>query len=92
MPNTPRQGERADEVHLWREDETWIAKDLATDVASQGRTREEALELLDEAVALHRDEIGRPVRTGDRTESGIDAEAAPAEPRPPDAPWLGGES
>jgi len=35
------------------EDGWWTAIDEATEVASQGETREEALENLDEAVELH---------------------------------------
>ncbi|WP_317175692.1 type II toxin-antitoxin system HicB family antitoxin [Halomontanus rarus] len=33
-----------------------VAKDEETGVANQGKTRTEALEMLDEAVALHKDE------------------------------------
>lgn len=36
---------------LSEDGEVWIAKDEDTGVASQGETREEALEMLDEAVA-----------------------------------------
>jgi predicted RNase H-like HicB family nuclease len=42
------------------EDGWWTAVDRATGVASQGETREAALENLDEAVALHRGE-GEPI-------------------------------
>ena len=35
----------------------WVARDEETGVASQGETRGEALDDLDEAVALYRDEI-----------------------------------
>ncbi|MFC7082208.1 type II toxin-antitoxin system HicB family antitoxin [Halorussus caseinilyticus] len=43
-------------ITLTREDDWWVAKDTETGVASQGPTRREALENLDEAVALHADE------------------------------------
>ncbi|ERJ07088.1 hypothetical protein HLRTI_000951, partial [Halorhabdus tiamatea SARL4B] len=39
----------------------WSAIDEETGVASQGESRQEALENLDEAVALHKGEIGDPV-------------------------------
>jgi len=55
MASTSRSGEdeRNDEVHLWREGDSWVARDVETGVASQGKSRDEALEMLDEAVALH---------------------------------------
>jgi predicted RNase H-like HicB family nuclease len=39
----------------------WTARDEEARVASQGDTREEALENLDEAVALHKGEVGESV-------------------------------
>lgn len=84
----PEDESRADEVHLWREDETWIAKDVETGVASQGDTREEALAMLDEAVALHEGDAGRPVTEEDLRELGIDPESVSQEPGEPDAPWF----
>lgn len=50
-------------ITLTRGEELWVARDEETGVASQGETRQEALENLDEAVALHRDEIGEPIDT-----------------------------
>jgi len=41
----------------------WVAVDEETDVASQGGTRVDALENLDEAVALYKGEIGDPIET-----------------------------
>jgi len=50
------------EIRLLEEDDGWwSAIDEETGVASQGETREEALENLDEAVALHRGEVGEPI-------------------------------
>ena len=63
-------------------DEWWVAKDEETGVASQGETREKALENLDEAVALHDGEIGRPVTDDDLRDWGIDPEEIPDEPEP----------
>lgn len=51
------------EIQLWPEDDWWIAKDLDTGVTTQGETRQEALSNLDEAVALYRGEIGKPIET-----------------------------
>ncbi|CCQ34846.1 hypothetical protein HLRTI_003286 [Halorhabdus tiamatea SARL4B] len=65
----------------------WSAIDEETGVASQGESRQEALENLDEAVALHKGEIGDPV-DDDLREWGIDPETVPDEPREPDAPWF----
>ncbi len=87
----PEDASRADEVHLWREEETWVAKDVETGVASQGDTREEALAMLDEAVALHEGETGRPVTDEDLRKLGIDPDSVPDEPREPDAPWFDDE-
>jgi len=49
-----------------------VARDVETGVASQGKTRQAALENLDEAVALHRGEIGRPPTDEELREMGID--------------------
>lgn len=48
-------------ITLTDEGEWWVAKDTETGVASQGKTREEALDNLDEAVALHKDEVGEAI-------------------------------
>ncbi len=50
----------------------WVARDEDTGVASQGETREEALENLDEAVALYKGEIGREPTDDELRELGID--------------------
>lgn len=69
-------------ITLIRGDEWWVATDEETGVASQGETREEALENLDEAVALHNSEAGRPVTDDDLREWGIDPDELPEEPSP----------
>lgn len=48
-------------ITLTKDGDWWVSRHVETGVASQGRTRKEALEMLDEAVALHRGEIGEPV-------------------------------
>jgi len=45
------------------DDGWWVAHDEATGVTSQGETRQDALENLDEAVALHTEEIGDSIET-----------------------------
>lgn len=81
------------EIRLVEEtDGWWSAVDEETGVASQGETREEALENLDEAVALHKGETGEPVTDEDLRDLGIDPESVPDEPREPDAPWFDSEA
>jgi predicted RNase H-like HicB family nuclease len=70
------------------EDGGWSAIDTETGVASQGETRSEALANLDEAVALHKGEIGEPVTDADLRDLGIDPDSVPDDPREPDAPWF----
>jgi predicted RNase H-like HicB family nuclease len=65
MASSPRDGrpDHEDEIRMWREDDTWVITDVETGVTTQGETREEALEMLDEAVALYRGEAGEPIDT-----------------------------
>lgn len=81
------------EIRLLENDTgVWTAVDEETGVASQGETRQEALENLDEAVALHTGEAGRPVTDDDLREWGIDPETVPENSESVDAPWFGGLS
>jgi len=57
----PGKDDIEQEIHLTKEGEWWVAEDVETGVASQGETRQEALEMLDEAVGLHNGEIGEPI-------------------------------
>ncbi|MFB6269751.1 MAG: type II toxin-antitoxin system HicB family antitoxin [Halobacterium sp.] len=50
---------RDEEIRLWREDGWWVAEDVATGVTTQGESRADALENLDDAVELHEGERGR---------------------------------
>jgi predicted RNase H-like HicB family nuclease len=78
-------GSHADEIRLWPEDGTWIAKDVETGVTTQGSTHHSALENLEEAVALHRGEIGRPPTDEERRDLGIEPENDTAgDDEPPD--------
>lgn len=81
-------------ITLTEEDDWWVATDENVGehgVTSQGRTRQEALENLDEAVALHAGEAGEAVTTEDLREWGIDPKTVPDEPTVPDAPWFDAE-
>ena len=72
-----RQPESNREIRLIENpDGWWTSIDEETGVASQGETRAEALENLDEAVALYNGEIGESVEDEDAFlhELGIDPE------------------
>ncbi|WP_247730175.1 type II toxin-antitoxin system HicB family antitoxin [Halovivax limisalsi] len=58
-------------ITLTKEDEWWVATDEHTDVTSQGKTRESALDNLDEAVAGYEGE-GRPPTQKELDAVGID--------------------
>jgi len=63
-----------DEIRMWREDDWWVITDVETGVTTQGKTREHALEMLDDAVALHEGEAGREPTDEELRELGIDPE------------------
>ena len=60
-------------ITLTREDDWWVAKDEETGVVSQGTTRGEALENLDEALAGHYGE-GDPPDEAELREVGVEPE------------------
>jgi len=66
------ESDHEDEIRMWREGDGWVITDVETGVTTQGETREEALEMLDEAVALHKGEIGREPTDEELRELGID--------------------
>jgi predicted RNase H-like HicB family nuclease len=73
------------EIRLYREGDTWVAKDVDTGVTSQGERRAVALANLDEAVALYEGEIGRDPTDDELRERGIDPEDnRTGETNPPD--------
>jgi predicted RNase H-like HicB family nuclease len=66
-------------ITLTQEDDMWVAKDEEVGVASHGETQHEALENLEEAVALHKGEIGDSIETWEEEKEvledlGIDAD------------------
>jgi len=58
MASSSRNGdlEHENEIRMWREGDGWVITDVESGVTTQGETREHALEMLDEALALHRGE------------------------------------
>lgn len=73
--SSSKESTRSGEIRLWREDDWWIATDVETGVTTRGKSRVDALENLDEAVALHKGEIGHESTDADLCELGIDPEA-----------------
>ncbi|QUO47349.1 MULTISPECIES: type II toxin-antitoxin system HicB family antitoxin [Halorubrum] len=83
--STDDGADRDSEIRLWKEEKWWIARDMGTGVTTQGESRSDALENLDEAVALHRGEIGREPTDEELRELGIDpGENATGDTEPPD--------
>jgi predicted RNase H-like HicB family nuclease len=74
-----------DEIRLWREEDWWIARDVETGVTTQGQSRADALDNLDEAVALHDGEAGCKPTDEELQEFGIDpADNTTGGQEPPD--------
>jgi len=83
--STRNDGVHDGDIRLWREEDSWIAKDVETGVTTQGPSRGAALENLDEAVALHRDEIGSEPTEEELRDLGIDPDSNTTGDRePPD--------
>ena len=74
MASSTQDSDHEDEIRMWREGDSWVITDVETGVTTQGDTREEVLEMLDDAVALHRGEIGREPTEEELRELGIDPE------------------
>jgi len=86
MASSTRDSDAHDgEIRLWQEDGWWIAKDVDTDITTQGESRTAALENLDDAVALHDDERGRAPTDEELRAAGIEpADNTTGEREPPD--------
>lgn len=65
MASSTRDGDldHEDEIRMWREGDWWVITDIETGVTTQGETREEALEMLDDALALYHGEAGESIET-----------------------------
>jgi len=87
MASSTRSGEDGveQEIRLTKEDDWWVARDVEAETTTQGKTRTEALENLDEAVVLQKGEIGREPTDEELRELGIDpADNATGDEEPPD--------
>ncbi|MFB6234245.1 MAG: type II toxin-antitoxin system HicB family antitoxin [Halopenitus sp.] len=63
----------------------WVVTDEETGVTTQGETREEALAMIEEAVALHRGEAGEPIDDEEAffEDLGIDPDTIEGAGKPP---------
>jgi predicted RNase H-like HicB family nuclease len=86
MASSTRNGDANDgEIRLWQEDSWWIAKDVDTGVTTQGESREDALDNLDDAVAVYSGESGREPTEEELRALGIDpADNTTGDEEPPD--------
>lgn len=66
-------------LELSDDGDVWIACDEETNVATEGETRQEALTMLDDAVAAYRGEAGREPTEEDLRDIGIEPEANTSE-------------
>ncbi|QZA89492.1 type II toxin-antitoxin system HicB family antitoxin [Salinarchaeum sp. IM2453] len=72
-------------ITLTNEGEWWMAKDTKTGVTSQGKSREAALEHLDEAVAAYKGTAGHKPTEGELKAADIDPERNTSGKSLPDA-------
>jgi len=68
--------DRREEIRMWREDDWWVITHVETGVRTKGDSREHALEMIDDAVALYRGEAGHKPTDEELRELGIDPETA----------------
>ena len=61
-------------LELSEDGEVWLVRDEETGVATEGETRQHALEMLDDAVAAYNGEAGREPTDEELREMGIDPE------------------
>jgi predicted RNase H-like HicB family nuclease len=61
-------------LELSDDGEGWLVRDEETGVATEGETRQHALEMLDDAVAAYKGESGREPTDEELREVGIDPE------------------
>lgn len=73
MASSTRDGDpdHEDEIRMWREGDSWVITDVETGVTTQGETREEALAMLDEAIALYEGETGESIDTPAEEREGL---------------------
>jgi len=68
--------DRREEIRMWREDDWWVITHVETGVRTKGDSREHALEMIDDAVALYRGEAGHEPTDEELRGLGIDPETA----------------
>jgi len=61
-------------LELSDDGEVWLVRDEETGVATEGETRQQALDMLDDAVAAYNGEAGREPTDEELRERGIDPE------------------
>lgn len=61
-------------LELSEDGEVWLVRDEETGVATEGETREQALEMLDDAVAAYTGNAGREPTPEELREMGVDPE------------------
>ncbi len=77
----PQEGE----IRLWRENDWWVAEHSETGVTTQGPSRDAALDNLDEAVTLHRGDVGDEPTADELREVGVEpADNTTGDEEPPD--------
>jgi predicted RNase H-like HicB family nuclease len=75
MASSTRDGDvHQDEIRMWREGDLWVITDVETGVTTQGETRQEALDMLDDAVAAYKGERGHEPTDEELRELGVDPE------------------
>ncbi len=58
-------------VVVWREEDMYVAREVATGVTNQGKTVEEAIENLQEALELYLEEVPEALEKLERLDRGI---------------------
>ena len=58
-------------VIVWREEDMYVAREVATGVTSQGKTVEEAVENLREALELYMEEVPETLETLEQLDKSI---------------------
>ena len=58
-------------VIVWREEDMYVAREVATGVTSQGKTVEEAIENLREALELYMEEVPETLETLEQLDKSI---------------------
>ena len=58
-------------VIVWREEDMYVAREVATGVTSQGKTVEEAIENLREALELYLEEVPEALEKLEQLDQGI---------------------